>query len=377
MRFAYCSLSFLVPKQDHYTLTNEHGQYRMEHWARDVESALKTLPTVEDIEMGVPTGSTGFEPGDLLQRWGLDQDINRVPHTYGRFAPHPSNGYVKFKVRINQAARERVFPMGGAQSDVFSVYVNYSFGFPTAIINGEKPEDASGDIVPIVREFLKDEFRQRAENLNGVEIAFLPPAPMWLDGQVIHDESLVSGEHRVDVIPSRGYDILQISLPKNSSQIQAGPIATELLEQVALYYQTVAMGNYYGDVELSLDVFAKDLIANYRNPGARAAIRRLTSGFRSAADLQIMAVEASIDKRSGIERLESSLADLERRVGQLALRPWIDMALRDLRTSSAPEVERISTYVSDGTGHSIQTVAVVAAAVLGGAAGATLTALLT
>ena len=349
----------------------------MKDWAAAVKAALETIPSVDKVDVQIPRTSSGHHTGDLLERWGLNKLVDDSPQKFGIFEPHPSDGSIRFEVTIPEAVRQRVFPHGTCHSSKFRVHIDYRHGFPMTLVVGNDAKDRSVAVVPVVREFLRDEFTQRADHLGGVEFTYLPPAPMWLDGVVVRNADPSDHAPRLRVVPSMGYDQVEITVPHSATDDQVAEQIESLFEEVSLAYSLHATANYYFEVERVLDIYARDTVANFRRSGVRAFFHRLFRGYRNASDLQVMAVEASVDRRLAVERTRSTIEEMQRLRGPLTLIDWIDKEVSTFSATSAPDVERMSSYISAGTSHSVQTVAVVASAVLGGAVGSAITALLT
>lgn len=378
LSFAFCCLTFNAPSKDHLTLENRGGKYRIQDWAKDLDAALKTIPSVYDVTIDPPRGTTGRMDDGLLGVWGLTTaDFGSKDEQYGKFTPHPNSGRVQFQLRIPKAIRERLTFGPTAHSEHFDVWTEYSGGIPATVVVGDDPRDGSGVTVPLVREFLLEEFRSRRDQLNGFEFVFLPPAPMHLQGLIRHGEAgQTSPSLRVEA--TKGYDLLELTVPpEDDLQPHLEDLFRGLVDELALFYSAVSMNNYHNDAGRFLNVVAESIVDSYRERGPKAYMKRLGSGYRHATNLQIMAVEADLARDKDAQSLLDAKNSRKRIVGDLVLADWIEREVADLEASSSPELGRIATLVSVGLSHSIQSAAVVISAVLGGAFGAGLTALLT
>jgi hypothetical protein len=377
--FGFGCFAFTAPSADNLTGDNPKGEYRIMDWASDVKTALETLPSIDKVEfVEEPTSTLGTPARDLLTRWGIEDDVlARKPHHYGSFVPHPSSGCLNFEVRIPAPVRERLFFWQKLHSDIFYVRMFFQHSVPVCVITGNDPRDGSGSTVPVVREFLKEEFTRRAEQLNGIEFEYLPPAPMHLQGILQERENDDQSEPTVAIVPSRGYDRLEATVAKGETDTRFEELIWSLVPEVAMYFSLVGTSNYLRDTEKVLEAYSAQLVNEYRATGVKAYGRRVFGGYRAAANLQIMAVEAEQARKEMVTGAIAARDEQKRLAGHLVTQAWIDDEISSLQRTAAPDIGKICGYISAGTAHSVQSLAVVGSAVMGGAAGAALTALLT
>lgn len=164
--FGIGCFSFEAPDADLLLMANSSGQYTIHDWADDVEKALKSIPSLDDIVV------EGFRyvRGDHPKTWRDSttvqvQDLPRTGlHRGGELRPHPSSGRISFTVTIPLHVQKEVFAYAGERSGTrFGVDIHFSNGMPVAFVHSFTDESDPALGVAIVREFLRHEFAQRVE----------------------------------------------------------------------------------------------------------------------------------------------------------------------------------------------------------------------
>ncbi|GAA1648446.1 hypothetical protein [Microbacterium flavum] len=374
--------SFEAPGEDLLLMQNRMGTYTVHSWAGDVEAALRMIPSIDKINL------SGFHlvRGDHKSTWRDDfamflreTSTDGGLHEGGDLRPHPSSGRIEFTVIIPEHVQRSVLPQAQVYNGtVFDVDIRYGGGMPVAFVrNVDVASDAANDPalgVAIVRQFLVAEFEQRVNAKSPIRFTFLGPSPMWTQCAVLAPNEEAEEELAVTHHDAVRYSFAAFRL-KKSAQVSTTAdayrvVKDELEESLGEYYDLVsrsaALDKHQRFIEFSLEA----LVEVHRARGIRAWTKRLFQGNTHVNDLMLEVLAADVER----ERVEA-----------FAERGWpgdvAQSAFGDLwRTESsgrshADHVKAVADLLGARQSRSTELVTVFGASLLGGVAGAALTAL--
>lgn len=374
--FAIGCFMFETPDADLLTLDNPSGTYRIQDWAADVKKALESIPSVDNIEIVAPTTTHGGiqHPGYLP----ATEDQGDKYHNGGPFTPHPGNGRVSFRVSIPKHVQDQVtYKPFGMASTKFAVEISFNALFPVTFIVMDQPEDQPAHAVVVVREFLRAEFRQRADKVGGVRFACLGPSPMWVDcwAAVGDETSAPSDQVTAYHVASEGYDEFTFKAGAPDVWQAYELVKREVENEVGLFYSLIADRNLLNEQNAFIDAQLSALVALQESSGLRAWFRRLRLSGRDSTSLSLQVLEA---QRFASSFLSSYREELENHYVLHPLAPFRGLIERELARQVADrrdEVREMVAILSASHAHSVQVVSVVASSLGGGIVGAAIAAL--
>lgn len=368
---------FEVPDADHLTMDNREGTYRTTDWAKDVKAALERIPSIDNIKMREPHSTAGNTTDALLIEMGLDEIPSREEgHDYGTFSPHPIDGELEFRVSIPKHVQDRVsFRPVHLHSTVFTVNIMFEGGFPVAFIKPHDAEEYPSMAVVVVREFLREEFRQREDKMGGVRFVCMGPSPMWVDGCVMESAEVTGKTIGVHVEPKRGYDRLTFVVAKGELEDSYEAMRFAVVEELGLFYGLVADRNRRNLLRRFVDVRLDDILRANRQRGMKAWFKRT---FRTGRDilglrLDILHIERNLEE--GARGFASTLTELRSRQTVSAFEPWIQRELDGTKSDDAPGVADMAAILDASNARRTEFLVVAASSLGGGLAGAAITAL--
>ncbi len=377
--FGVGSFFFEIPSATVPTIEvrNPKGVISGEEYSRRVRNALESIPSLEDVQVSEASSLVLYyhEPWKASPAW---QPHDHGPHPSGPLIPHFADLTISFKAHIPYRVQSTF--MGVAETEDFLVDIQCQDGFPVVFIHGEGlgiDQRPSASIV-VVREFLRSEFRQRKEQMDGVIFCDLGPTPFHAECYVLSDEAS-SSEFRFDWKHSASrYSTLLMYYPPNDYST-ADEAYQEIKHQIAVdlseYYSFTNLANIQRDKWSYIDFQLSELARTYYSPGLVAAFRRGFLNGRTARRLSLEVLEAEADVGSMMRAAEAVTQQLE---GGDHLPAFRDAYVKRVEGSSAAAPGRVREIVAFfDTMHSrtMNTVTVVVSSLLGGIVGAAITAL--
>ena len=376
--FGVGCFTFEVPDEDHMLMFSP-GTYSVHDWARDVEAALRELPSLDSIEVD------GFRSvrGDSPPSWRneLERLIADGPHEsthkYGDFQPHPSVGRIKFDVTIPTRTQEQVFNYVGSRvgaSTVFSVDIHYDGGMPVAYIRPAAVEAQPSTSVAVVREFLRSEFDSRLKD-NKVKFAAMGPSPMWAEWSLRVAPVTNGYAWEIDVDSTRpGYAAVEIIVDSSSAanlEVAFESAKFSLSQTLADFYHMIGEQNMRRMRRRFIEVQIEALIKSDSRRWPLGWFHRLFRGSGKANSLTLEILAGKLDEETPIERQDKAGPNSPIR----HLDYFFSQQASAEGDSYLENAHQIVSLLSTRYSHIVQVASVIVASLIGGLAGAAITAL--
>jgi hypothetical protein len=351
--------------------------YSLSDYVRDVRKALEQLPTISNL-----SGEMPYLHSIGLHRYPWNPGTGYVPHAKG---PHPggtirpSVGGGGFTFDIHVPARWQESTFGGyVGTEDFRVDHRFADGFPVTFISmapGTKTRQPASFIVA-VREFLESEFDKRREDTKPLMFCTIGPSPMWVECFVLPFEG-AANNLEVVTVPSRGYDDIYF---RYSPDAFDGPaqaysrIKNSIQHELSLYYQIVNDETDVFRSWTSIDADLASLVALHKASGVRRAIQRAFTAGRLARALSLSILEQDSEVISLLKRTDDAI---ERMYANNDLPAFQSMLLKHrehIASVARPRAADIVSFLDTVHARSIQAGLLVASSLLGGVAGAAITA---
>lgn len=386
MGFGIGCFSFEALGVDFSSFENPEGTYSAEQWALDVESALASIPNVDNIEV---KGFRAFR----LQRgtnWRnqieaqLSKDPNPKFHRGGLFEPHPITGRIAFTLNIPEHIQRSVAPFGRSMKGTnFSVEIRYSYDMPVAFVTGP-PSKRPTDAVPIVREFLAKEFQERLGTNSPITFSCMGPSPMWNDCFLTAVPAPLGQPLTYKVSPSPGYKRVDFEFNVGPGDLEVPSMAEawELLkdvleDQVSAFYGLVSEKNLMMLRRSYVESQLEELVLAYKSHGLRDWISRLRRSGTTATELSLDVIAGRGRQNVINQQARENLRSIREAALFVAFEHEFERLFEDGASDDSIEVEQIITLLADRHSRDVQLVSLVISSVLGGLVGAGITALVT
>jgi hypothetical protein len=299
------------------TIDNLSGSYRTPDWARDVRKALEMLPSVDNIHIDTPRGVKG----GIRQQSILEFPSGLIPsspglHDGGPFFPHPSSGGLSFRVSIPHHVQERMtYGRPICQATLFDVDIRFEGAYPVAFVSMDGEENSPSTAVMIVREFLKDEFKQREKLVDPISFTCLGPSPFWVDCWVeAKDGGDENSEFDFEHTLQAGYDDLVFTGGATSAAEQFAHVKDVVVHELGQYYAIIAERKLMSRQDMWINAQLEDLLELQESGGFRAWANKLWfAGNRSLSlSLQVLHAEnrAASFHQNVVELCPSSCQDV-------------------------------------------------------------------
>lgn len=371
--------SFEAPGEDLLLMQNRKGSYNVYRWAEDVEAALRMIPSLDNITLEGfryvrgdhrPTWRDGFA---LMIR---DDSADGGQHQGGDLRPHPSSGRIRFTVTIPQHVQRSVLALAESYKGTeFEVDIWYGDGMPVSFVRSVERTDDPAISVAIVREFLRSEFEQRVNANSPIRFVFMGPSPMWTQCAVGPPKEGAERPLEVTRHDAVRYEFAAFTLQKTAEIMTTADayeaVKSTLEEPMGRYYDLVSQTTLLRSHQRFIEFALEDLVELHRSRGFRAWSKRLLRGGTDVNDLMLEVLAADVERQSveafaadrwaGSEVAERAFGDLWEREG--SNRDYTD------------HVKSVAEMLGARQSRSIELVTVLAASLLGGVAGASLTAL--
>lgn len=378
MSFGVGCFMFECHGADLATNDNLSGSYRTPDWARDVRKALEMLPSVDNIHIDTPRGVKGSRRQQSILEFPSDL-IPSSPglHDGGPFFPHPSSGSLSFRVSIPHHVQERMtYGRPICQATLFDVDISFEGAYPVTFVSMGGEENSPSTAVMIVREFLTDEFNQREKLVAPISFTCLGPSPFWVDCWVdAKDDGDENSGFNFEHTLQDGYDDLVFTGGANSAAEQFAHVKDVVLHELGHYYSIIAERNLMSRQDIWINAQLEDLLELQEAGGLRAWAKRLWfAGNRSLSlSLQVLHAENRVASfhQNVVQALESNYALHPVKV----FHPWIAEEVKEMENDRRAKVREMAGLLAANHSKRAEIVAVVAASVGGGVAGAALTAL--
>lgn len=387
--FGVGCFSFEAPKADHILMQNPSGTYTIQNWAVDVEKYLQTLPSIDHIRV------EGFMTvrGDHPTTWrdATESALKEIEHDGhhhgGALRPHPVRGRVSFTVTIPVRTQLELNPyIQGRVGTRFDVDIRYDVGMPVAFVRTHDDFDDPSSAVAIVREFLRSEEKSRPAKENPIRFVAMGPSPLWSDFYLSTPAHLSGKEVQSDpaedfeskIVEGAGYS--RVIFVANNSEATRDPekaytlLQTRIQEAASIYYDFISQGLVRNATRRYIEAELEDLVDLHRTRTPGAWIKRLLTGGYKANNLLLEILAVDLDQRRALKANSEAWMMLEGSPGTHALDEHVQREINQEPDDYALNAREIVDALSARQAKHLEVVAVVLASILGGAVGATLTA---
>jgi hypothetical protein len=346
-------------------------------YIRAVEQSLSASASIENIRIKTEEGfeTASYEVGEIPELAEGDPSV-----------PHLDWGGIQFEVRIPERVQEDVSPMNlpvWTGTERFRVTMGYGWALPVTMI---EPLDAADDSDPtdaviVVREFLKREMSRTAAPL--VRFECLGPSPVHVRVflRPASDANSMSRHETFRQIRHRkvGYDTFVFEYDGSrfkDPELAAQHFLREVDSELDIHYRLIHCRVALNRDWLSLRELVDDLIEGERATGFRALLRRT---FRSSRQVHEAFVSLA-EFESQLLALNQELdGDYRTRYGQGTtsyLQPVVEQRMESRLEYPTEQIGRLLDMFEERRLTDREIAIVGMAAVIGGAVGAALTALL-
>ncbi|MBF4582497.1 hypothetical protein ITJ54_07420 [Curtobacterium sp. VKM Ac-2865] len=374
--------TFEAPDADLLTMVNPEGSYSIHSWSQDVEAALRSIPSLDNIEVSGFHSVRGDHPFNWREttRAALHSLPHSSLHRGGDFRPHPVNGQIRFDATIPVHIQNEVFPyVENRRGTRFTVHISYAFGMPVAFVRTYDDHQDPSTAVAIVREFLKREFDKQIPAGNPIKFVCMGPSPAWLNLVLNAPESgPVDEADRVTVIDTPGYKWVTMRIAQ-----QPGVMTVEdaydflravISESAAVFYDLVSEMAISALTRQYIETQLQKLVELHRAPGFRSWLRRVWSAGKSANDLMLEILAVDLEEKRSFAASKERWNSIRSASGKKIIAPVFNIeSSRDI-PDYVPHARAVVDLLSTRQSRSIELIGVITSAVIGGAAGAALTA---
>jgi len=381
LTFGIGCYSFEAPDADLLLMQNPDGSYSIHDWARDVEQALRSIPSLDNIVV------TGFRTvrGDSPSTWRNFGDGSKHfsdekgLHRGGDLRPHPVGGRIQFDVRIPLHVQENVFSWGTAlQGTKFEVDIRYGQGMPVAFVRAADVETHPSMAVAVVREFLRSEFDARLA-ANPITFTIMGPSPMWNDCFLRWTQDQQERFVEVQVEKTPGYGQVTF-LVKRSSQGRTLEDAYDRLkdgleEELNLYYEMVSRNAVLHVRRSHVEYELGELVANHQSSGLGAWLWRRFKGERNTNNLLLEILALDSEHKRALGNVRGEWEEIRNRSLAHAFDAAFEREFEKPDFDHTENAKSVALLLSERLSRETQVLVVIVSSLLGGVIGAALTAL--
>ena len=384
--FAVGCFMFENRKADLQTFENSAGEYRIQHWASEVQALLQSIDGVGNVVFDKPTGITGtisarsiYEiPAELVAR----RESNPSLLTEEAFVPNPSKGSLSFDVSISHSRQVALFKSREAmRSERFSVTMRFGHGFPVTFIKPELREPHPASATIFVREFLKKEVPRNIVPGSGITFSNLGPSPFHanflLKLESPNADPWVSSDTGVTgaVIPRLGYDSFVISGTADDLDNFYEVAIKELTPPLGLYYSLVSQRNMLKLSSRLLTSRIDELISLYRRRGLKAWLTRSYRAGRDSLELKLELLHTAGRHAAIRSSTADRVADIKRISSLRILDNALENEIPDPEMNDYPGLIEMVNAISTRQSQSAQTFWLLVASLVGALVGVGLAAI--
>lgn len=376
--------TFEAPDADLLTMENPKGTYSIHSWARDVEAALRSIPSLDNILV------SGFHSvrGDHAFNWRetTRAALQALPHSAlhpgGDFRPHPIDGHIGFDVTIPLHIQSEVFPLGHNRTGTrFRVDISYAHGMPVAFVRSFADGQDPSLSVAIVREFLNREFDKHLPVGNPIKFVCMGPSPAWIDFTLNTPEvNEVSESDRVTIADSPGYKSISLRITKQPGVTTLEEfysfIQAVIAEPASVYYDLVSDGNIGSLTRQYIESQLQELVDLHRDSRAKSFLKRIYNGGRAANDLMLEILAVDLEEKRATETSEERWAEIRSPSAKRIIQPLFSREIRRSGPDWVSNARAVVDLLSARQSRSVELLGVIISAIVGGVVGASLTALL-
>jgi hypothetical protein len=349
-----------------------------------VSDALERLPSVDNIAITPPVFDLGRRTLIVGNSLPL---LPNLPHTSGR--PHPwggelglpfADGRIRFDVRIPRRLQLESGFGRDAMTDTFRLDLRFTDSFPVTFVEpvGAPPEAEPTNAVAIVRDFLESEFQQHEDEFGRLTFCYLGPSPFHSDFYIrpAMDETTAGIGYVVTRSPA--YDRVDIRYARASFDTATAAYAETKLQvtpTLGLYYELVNYRNLLLSRWVNISHGADNLYALYRSTGLMAFVRRAFMAGGLVRRVSLDALEAEADLAS-IVKAAHDLHEREALRGVLpVVQSYLSQEIDTFPDVVPPRIAEIIALLDSLHERFSQATMLVLSSLLGGVAGAAITAI--
>lgn len=349
-------------------------------YIRELLAALQATPNLDSIR--VDCGDEAFED------WSLDvtEELPSLREGPGLF-PKPWHMDIEFEVqiplRLQAQLLEEDISWVRTYTERFRVSIHYTYHLPVAFVELVDPSrrGSPSEAVIIVRRFLEQEFNKFASSY--IRFELLGPSPFHADcyigpGQGIGDQG-AEWQVCAQRVPRRGYD--EIVFHFNQAVFEdigdaRDAVFQAIMAELGFFYYLKQVSVVRSLAWYRLQELVRELISIYEMDGIRGCLKRTFACSKAISDVVTRLAVFEMRDIHAQDSRQKDYEDLYLQGQETYLQFYIENGMRQRRSYPTTQTRQLITFLEGRRAKSLDTLVVLASALLGGAVGALLTILL-
>jgi hypothetical protein len=309
-----------------------------------------------------------------------DHHSDRRPDEWG-FSPNFLSGTIDFVVTIfvdtqrTLAQRLGLVASPGLNGERFQVKIEYGWHFPVTLVRPLDRSVAPSSAVQLVREFLADELKTRKAP---IRLVLLGPSP-WHADLWVKPEPTATHLIEVERIPQTGYDDIVFTYDDSARSLEEAfdEVWADIRPELSLYYaivnkRSLAMRGW-GILAQNIENF----VGMHTATGPKAWVNRALRAGRKGRRLSIEVLQLQNAEALYRSSIREGVEETYQAPSLQTFREYIERAAEFEANVFYPRAREVVDLLEARRTHEVEALALLVSGVLGGSAGAALTALVT